>query len=247
MTTLSQLPTVDPQSVKDGTALWSSQGYIDGLQLVWGSATSLSVASGRAYIPSLGRTLELPATYTLSGLALTASTWYHAYLYLDGATPKFELVTTAPSAVYYGTARTKTGDTSRRYIGSVLTDSGGSIWPFIISNGLVMYQGYINQNPFTALIAGTATSETTVSLVGALPSVARIAFLRHTNSATTGINTRMNNGTAVYPEYALNFASGADAFINFPVKSDQSVTYWYNTTPSSGGCSIQVLGYFQER
>ena len=124
---LSALPTVDPQSVVDGAKLWSGPGYIDGLQMQWVSATAVTVSSGRAYIPSLGYYLDAPNAIALTGLVLTASTWHHLYLYDNAGTPAVECVTTAPAAPYSGTARAKTGDTSRRYIGSVLTDASAAI------------------------------------------------------------------------------------------------------------------------
>ncbi|MFP3435921.1 hypothetical protein SB781_39850, partial [Paraburkholderia sp. SIMBA_061] len=55
---------------------------------------------------------------------------YHVYLFLDGTTPDVELSTTSPAAPYWGTARTKAGDTSRRYIGSFRTGSTGAVVQF---------------------------------------------------------------------------------------------------------------------
>jgi hypothetical protein len=98
------------------------KGYIDGLQMQWVSGTAVTVSSGTAYIPSLGNVLVANAAMALTGLSLTASTWYHLYLYSNAGTPAVECVTTAP-VLYYGTAYQKTGDNSRRYVGSVLADS----------------------------------------------------------------------------------------------------------------------------
>ncbi len=60
-----------------------SQGYIDGLVIEWLSVNSLRVSSGAAFVPSVGGVVILAAAATLSGLSLTANTWYHAYLTLQ--------------------------------------------------------------------------------------------------------------------------------------------------------------------
>jgi hypothetical protein len=106
------------------------RGYIDGLQMQWVSGTALTVSSGAAYIEGSAAVLNAPSAIPKTSLSLTASTWYHVYLYDNAGTPAVELVTTAPAAAYNGTARSKTGDTSRRYLGSVKTDSSGSIFNF---------------------------------------------------------------------------------------------------------------------
>ncbi len=89
-------------------------GYIKGLKLTWVSGTALTVTSGAAYIPSLGRVIRLGANAAKAGLALAASTWYHVYLYLNAGVPDIEIVIAAPAAAYNGTARTKTGSLSSR-------------------------------------------------------------------------------------------------------------------------------------
>ena len=93
----------------------------------WVSATAITVTSGSAFVPSLNKCLPVPNAIALTGLVLAASTFYHVYLYSNAGVPAIEVVTTAPASPYNGTARAKTGDTSRRYVGSVLTDASGNI------------------------------------------------------------------------------------------------------------------------
>ncbi len=222
------------------------KGYIDGLKMEWVSGTSLRVTSGAAYVSSLDRVLEASSAITKASLSLSASTWYYVYLYLNASTPDIEIVTTAPAAPYTGTARAKTGDTSRRFLGSLRTDAAGSMLNFMHEGGRIIYQGFLNQNPFTALVNGTSTTEATVSLSATLPPTARTGILRHTNGSTS-TSSRMNNTTAVFPNYVMNFGSSADAFIDFVVNSNQSVSYWCGGAPSPAGVYIQVLGYLLER
>jgi len=235
---LSALPTVDPQSVVDGAKLWSGPGYIDGLQIQWVSATAVTVSSGRAYIPSVGYYLDAPNAIPLTGLVLTASTWYHLYLYNNAGTPAVECVTTAPAAPYSGTARAKTGDTSRRYVGSVLTDGTGNIYNFISQGSKVNYY-YLQR----ILSTGTATVRTTVSGTGALPPTAILALLHVQNQSSANsvvIDTPESGNTGGAGIFALSALQ--PIAIETPCAS-QTFIYEYTGATSGGGCMIDVLGY----
>src|SRR6185503_5347718 len=114
----------------DGRApLVQPKGYIDGLKMEWISGTQIRVTTGAAYVPGPKRIAELATAVTLTP-SLSANTWYHLYLTVSGATVGVESVTTAPAAPYMGMARSKTGDTSRRYLGSYLTKADSSIANF---------------------------------------------------------------------------------------------------------------------
>ncbi|WP_414604344.1 hypothetical protein [Stenotrophomonas sp. AR029] len=242
----SQLAAASAASVAAGAGLWTMAGHILGLRMEYVGPAALRVSSGSAWIPSLQRAVEVPSALTLNGLSLTANTWYHVFLYMNGTAPAIEAVTAAPAAPYSGTARTKTGDTSRRYIGSFRTDAAGAILNFQHEGGRIIYQGFLNQAPFTVLSNGSSTTEATVSLAAVIPPTARVGMLRHTNGSTA-TSSRMNNASAVFPNYVMNFGTGADAFIDFVVNANQSVTYWCGGAPSPSGVYIQVLGYVLER
>jgi len=243
---LSALPTVDPQSVVDGATLWSGPGYIDGLQMRWVSATAVTVSSGRAYIPGLGYYLDAPNAIALTGLVLAASTWYHLYLYNNAGIPAIELVTTAPASPYNGTARSKTGDTSRRYLGSVLTNASSTIRQFVIdSSGLLRYTtGYIR-----CLANGVATTRTSVSLSSGVPITATSVELALTNTDTAvtcnigySPSISSNGGfTGVAPIGGL-----PGILIAWITDNSQSVDYVFNSTPVNG-FFIDVLGFFPGR
>jgi len=241
---LSSLPTVDPQSVVDGAKLWSGPGYIDGLQMQWVSATAVTVSSGRAYIPSLDYYLDAPNAIALTGLVLTASTFYHLYLYNNAGTPAIECVTTAPAAPYSGTARAKTGDTSRRYIGSVLTDGSGNVINFL----QVAQHVQLRVAP-RVLSAGTATTTTTVSLSAVVPPTCRIAQVRLMNTATAGsIRTKTSDDGLVAPSGLVTISPAKDAFLDHPLDPSQALEYlYYDTAPTGGSAYIDVYGYIYER
>lgn len=217
--------------------------FISGLQLSWVSASSLTISGGEAWIPAASAIVSVPSPVTLTGIALGNNAWGYVYLKGDGT---FEVVTTSPAAPYLGTARTKTGDTTRRYVGAVRTDGSGNIWNFRHVAGRILYQGYLNQVPFTVLTGGTATAETNVDLSAAIPVGTTSAYLRHTNNAVTAAS-RMNNTTATFPNYVVNYGTPVDVWMDFIVNSNLSVSYWLGNAPTSGGVNIQVFGYTLER
>ncbi len=242
MPNLANLPVADLQA---GTANWSGQGYIEGLKMVWNSATSLSVTSGAAFIPSLSKCLQSPSAITKSGLSLAASTWYHVYLYLNAGTPDIEIVTTAPAAPYNGTARAKTGDTSRRYVGSILTDTSGGIFSIKQTGNKILYRSSNGGiAPFRILNNGVATVLTTVNASSAMP-------ITSTNLIGFAQNLSSNGFVAINaPGDALvNFYVGPNKTYVVDLYTDelQAIQYKFDVAPSGGGAYLDVLGYTYER
>lgn len=232
------------------------QGCIDGLKMVWVSGTALTVTSGAAYIPSLGKVLRATADIAKTGLSLTASTWYHAYLYSNAGTPDVEIVTTAPAAPYNGTARSKTGDSSRRYVGSVLTDTSGAIYNFEHVNGhFIKWYTVIGSAPFQVLSTGTATTTTNVSLAACVPSTAKLAsiqFFNNDTSATARLGNSKFSGTLstsmwIARAYPLGATGQLDQFCDFPLDGSQNINYLMTGSLGSGGLSIRCAGYIYER
>jgi hypothetical protein len=224
-------------------ALAFSKGHIEGLTLEWLSGTSLRVSSGSAYIPSLGYAVDVPGAITKSSLTLSANTWYHVYLFLNAGSPDIEVVTTAPDAPYSGTARAKTGDTSRRYIGNVRTDGAGAVFNFLHAGSVVRYRTPIDELPFRALSAGMATVATVVSLSAIVPTTARMAFFRYIadDSAPIRIGTSEGSGNFIYPG-----RPASTAYLEAPVNAAQEIFY-YNTATPTVGAYIDVGGYTYER
>jgi len=224
------------------------QDYISGLKMVWNSATSISVTTGSAYIPSLGRLSLVNATLTLSSLSLTASTWYHLYLYENAGTPTLECVTTAPAAAYFGTARAKTGDTSRRYIGSVLTDGSGNIYNFRHdAEGAVYYR--VGIDTFRVLV-GNATTATSVSCSSAVPVTSTKAFANIINNDTTHAawigNADMVPSSTNYLELIGIGSSGTTLATTIVLDSTQSFQYLM-ASGAAANLVVRLKGYTFER
>ncbi len=227
-------------------------GYIDGLNLVWNSDTSISVTSGSAYIEGAAAVVNMPAALTLSGLSLTASTWYHVYLYLNAGVPAIECVTTAPATAYSGTARSKTGDTSRRYLGSVLTDTLGSIYNARYTGEMVLMRcPTISSTPFRVL-NGRATVSTPVSCSGVVPITAisilvKLANLNPSGNGTLRVTNSEASGTPGPPTdefsniYAIN--AGAEQYVELTLSSNQSFNYWIGSGTPTVNAGAFVYGY----
>jgi hypothetical protein len=235
-------------NVKGALGALLPPGYLDGLKLQWISANALTVSSGAAYVPSLGRVLRVPNAIAKTGLALTTSSWYHVYLLLNGTNPDIEIVTTAPAAPYVGTARTKTSDTSRRYLGSVLTDANGAMWPFYHAPqaGKVAYAGPGNSTAFRVLSNKQTRAESVVNCLGVIPVTANYVTVRVLFNRTVG-----DNAFSIGPasgQYWNNVGAQNCGFIDMPCPTGSLYAALNNDiTDGNGGGYIDVEGYMFER
>lgn len=225
-------------------------GYIDGLKMVWNNATSISVTSGTCYIQGSSAVISFPSTLTLSGLSLSASTWYHLYGYLNSGTPAIELVTTVPAAAYSGTARSKTGDTSRRYVGSVLTDASSNVYSFLHSNanGEVLWQANIGPAPFV-VVNGSSTTATNVNCSAVIGPTATIAKLFVANNDTA---RTVYLGNSNFPPSSSAFMAyvgiSPDVYpIDVALDSSKQFQYLYVGGTPTANFVGRIQGYIYER
>lgn len=80
-------------------------------------ATSVAIGEGSCFLPSGRRLLTAGATAVVP--SNQAIGWLHVYGYeISNNVLGLELSPTSPDVPYRGTARTKTGDATRRYLGS---------------------------------------------------------------------------------------------------------------------------------
>lgn len=226
-------------------------GDIQGLELKWNSASSISVLGGACSIPSTGKLEVYPSTLTINSISLGASVFGHVYAFDNAGTPAIECVTTAPAAPYIGTARAKTGDTSRRYLGSILTDSGGNIIRFKHNwmTGRIDYTTYINTLPFLVAANGVATVTTSVSCSGVVPitSISASVFTDNSDTAAFVRYGTSEIGTLSGSNY-LAYLFPSSMFVSqLQLDSSQALTYQYSSAPAVGAMNIRVVGYIYER
>lgn len=228
--------------------------YISGLRMEWVSNNSIRIGTGSAYVQSLDRILSVSSSITKSSLSLSPDTWFHIYLFNNSGSVDIEVVITAPSVEYNGTARSKTGDASRRYIGSVRTLSSSYISKFShnVEIGQITYLEDINTTPFRVVSGGVAVVATSVSCSDSVPITSRVAkFLSNNNATGAGQLVYMSNSDAINPlssSYWMSFINPSGSFYaDFPLDSSGSFNYMYAVAPTGGMVFIRVVGYLYER
>lgn len=227
-----------------------SPGFIEGLNLQWAGANAVTVNSGAAYLN--GAMVQVPSAIATTGMTLTAATWYHCYLYLNAGAPAVEFVTTAPSAKVFGTARTKTGDTTRRYLGSIRSGAANTVLRFVHSGGRMNYLSDTSVSPFALLTLAQAIVSTLVDTTNVAPLTATHLSVVFTTSGSGSGVLCVNNpdmGTVSASNALLTMAANATTAIDFPlpVISAQSFVYTFTVSPGSGGAYARAYGYLFER
>ena len=242
-------PGQSSQVIPAGATAWITsailnrlnRGFIDGLKMTWVSATAIDIEIGAAFVPGLGKIVNVDTKISKTGLSLSASTFYHVYLYENSGAAAVEVVTTAPATAYWGTARSKTGDTTRRYIGSILTDGSSNVIKFIMSGTSIKYNTTIvATSPFRVLSAGTATSTTAVSTAGVAPTTATLVSIFVINNASTPALDLKNAAGNVLASALAGQRYAVDTFV-------ESQNLYYSNNAGSGNANIDVLGYTFER
>lgn len=251
---LSQLAAASAASVAAGAGLWTMAGHMLGLGMEYVGPAAVRVTSGSAWIPSLQRAVEVPSALTLSGLSLTPSTWYHLFLYMNGATPAIEAVTTVPAAPYSGTARAKNGDPSRRYIGSFKTGSTGQILKFVHvpADNSVAYNESIGGAPFVVVNGSTQTVPTTADCSAVVPLTSRRANAVILNAATSSsAYLHLSNSDGPTPGAGGGFLGLVSPLSvgSTPVTLDatQRYNFAYEAAVGGGGCFHRISGYVFDR
>lgn len=224
-----------------GANLTPPKGYIDGFKMIWNSAGSITFDSGTAYVESLGINVLLNAAVTKTVSGLTPNTFYHNYLFTSAGVADIEISSTAPASPYNGTARSKTGDASRRYIGSFLTTAAGDIRRFVQSETEVSYLDTLGAVPYRILAAGSATTPTAVSVLPAAPVTAVQFKGQLINNTATGFFVISAPGGMLE---IISVAQNSRVVQYLPIFNSQM--FYYNT--AAGGSSfIDLHAYVFER
>jgi len=227
------------------------KGYIDGLRMEWVSGTQIRVSSGAAYVPGVNQVAELATPITLTP-ALAANTWYHLYLTVSGGIVGVESVTSVPAAPYYGTARIKTGDTSRRYVGSFRTMSdSASIMRFdhILAYGAVNYLEASNAVPLQLASGINIATETTISAAAAVPPTGREVRISVLNTATSAYILLSNSqGPSIAASNYLTVVAPSGVTVTpLALDSAQAYTCIFDGVPGPGLTYQRAFGYTYER
>lgn len=239
--------------------------FISGFKMRWVSpgtnANNLVVGSGSAFIPGIpGVVVSTGDLSPPSNATLALNTMYHVYLYVSGGSPAIEMVTTEPSAVYRGGARTKSTDDTRRYIGSVKTNGVAApntrMWSFKHdpAAGEIIYTEQTNNGvaPWGILNAGisaagtvyhfgsTATAEK--NLVPVSGSHLKVAVLGATVSVIGAFQTSEDANTDATGADGIYFQGTAYSWVDVPLNASQQMIFYSNST-----AYVYMFGYRYSR
>lgn len=201
------------------------KGYIDGLRMVYQTRTSFLVTAGSVAAPDTGNIITLAADATVSP-SLSATAFHHIYMYdTGGGVGAIEVSTTVPVR-YFGTAYNKTGDTSRRYLGTLLTNPSSQLWGFRHEANLSRMM-YIENAPGVLpfpYIAGFSTggvAHTTTNALSVVPKETTLAVI-------TSVSCPTSTNLAVAP---------ADSFVTVSLNNWDNIV---GITGGFGGIPIEV-------
>lgn len=183
-----------------------------------------------------------------AGATVSFTQWYHVYLYDNSGTATLEVSVTEPAAAWVGTARSKNGDTSRRYLGSFKTNSSSQIYNFYHNpvSGYVNWLEDVTAFPFRVISAGTATTETTTSFAAVVPVTARQAQFRMINTSTTGGSNLVFRASSSGPNVIV-VRINADFITPVALSTTQTIIWLFLVAPNNTGGYVDIMGYFLER
>lgn len=234
------------KSISNPAASERVHTLIDGLELIWNSSTSISVGVGACYAEN-GDWIDATSAITKASLSLSNNTWYHVYVYLSAGVASAEVVTTAPVA-WKGTAYSKTGDTSRRYVGSIKSGSSANVWVFNqIRNQVIWAEDEVGI--LRVLTGGAATTETDISLATHIPATSMIALCSFVNASGSGqvLYTGASGNDNVAPPTTgiITCAAGVIKSTWHPTDAAQNISYAMSAV--SGGVNVNCNGYLFQR
>lgn len=224
------------------TPTWTSSGGSGGTRGT--NADHIQVQPGAAWIPSLGYVVNVPsALRPASNASLTASTWYYLYLYVDGSNnPQVELVTTAPAAPYKDTAKTKTSDTSRRYVAAYKTDGAGRIFNVLWNNNVVQYRENPTVAPMRVVDGQSQTTDTTASCSGSVPPGVRAVQM---GAFSSGQTLRLHTDDDSTTGSAFIDPINGYQYLFMYLNASQAFQYRYDA--AGGTAYVDIRGYWDNR
>jgi hypothetical protein len=173
--------------------------FIEGLGFEYVSATQVKLKAGNAYIPGLNRIIPVIADITTNVISGANSLTY-LYLYETNGVGQLETSSTGPDVPYIGTARYKTGDPTRRYLGCIKNDASGNLIPFnceVLAGNIFKLAYGLGDDNTTLRVVNAFTGATTVQTVNVGPS------------AGTAANRLSGPGAASVLAYWVTTGSGA--------------------------------------
>lgn len=219
-------------------------GFIEGLNLIWATGTSIAIRPGSAYVPSAGKVVTY-AGGSITPMAVgVANTFIHLYLTDAGV---IEQSTTAAPTRYYNQAHQKNNDPSRRYIGSILinTNAAGA-YQFVhrLGDSSIMYTVANPESAtFRLLSSGTAAGAFNTRTVA--PVTAHTLEGAWQNVGTVSVKfTPSDAGTSIAAGWMVFVPPTAIFNGRCPIAADGTITY---SATGGGSANCYALGYYFDR
>lgn len=226
----------------------------------------VAVGEGYCFLPNGRRIMTTGATASIPGTQPIG--WLHAYGYeISNNALGLEISSTVPAAPYRGTARTKTGDASRRYLGSGRVEaigklrSGRHITVAAQGNQIIL-----DSSTSTLTTPPRPLNLTIVLLVAPTQQSVNLAnFVPPTASAVDLKISNMSNLTTYVGRPSMGALSASNRFAEVPANttmmlrclldSDLTVTLLPSATGLLGGIVaiaagnvvVEVAGYVFDR
>lgn len=228
----------DPTVYFRSDPIWET--YITGLSVTYNGPASIIIGSGAAYVQSVNRIVNVPANVTLSGLTLTANTWYYVYLISDGT---FEITTTAP-VIYKGAARNN-GTTSRRFLSSIRSSgTANTLFNFHSFGDRTYWLENTSPAPFRVASGVGGTAVNTIDTSAVVPPPSRAAAIRLIHAGTTGVMQISNpNTSGIFAALVAGQSYVTDVSLN----AARAFTIQFSGSPGGSGGLADVYGFVEER
>lgn len=237
-------------------ALDPSASQIRGLRMsVDATGTIITVGPGQCNFPTTDR-LVTDNALTFTPASLPASSWLHVYAYLVSGVPTITASATAPSATYQGTARTMTGDTSLRYIGSLYIGTDSKIVRIRHGNpgsnaNRVEWMGNngIADAQAALLLGGALQTATIISAATVVPPTSTFIVLSVENASTLPIYlSNPDQGTVSATNYLRYVRAGNGGEYDLILDSAQRFSYVFGAgLLGLGVVNIRGIAYFYDR
>ena len=252
--TYSRATFNDRGQASGGQSAEEAATFIEGLRLVWMSASSVRVEEGASYIPGAGRIVDLAADEDIS-LTATANTWYYFYEYESAGLGEIEYNNQAPVTVpYRGTARVKgpdaTEDNTKRFLGARRSGAtANTLRKTEERDGIVRYLEDTLLSPYRVLDDGrAATWSADIDCSPVVPPTSKWALLQV--NVASGNNFELGTSEITGTRLMNVKAGAAHGFeMLFPLAANRSFKYQFpGGSPVAGnGLFVSVVGFLEER
>lgn len=236
---------VDEFTVEPGGSSSSFTITVGGIQALVLAREDGSVYEAFYYVTSSPTITEA----NVAGGVLANSTRYYVYAFNDAGTLAFEIVTTAPRASRIHQSGSGAGPQARRYLGTFVTNASGAPIPCRAIRGRYTFRRSALGATALRVIAGSATSWTSVDLSALIPPHARVASVELVagSSGTAGSAQLRTAGDTAGGVYAVNVTSTSTDTdrCTWDVETDSSRALEYQVSHASIAAEVYVCG-FQE-